>query len=340
MKTHQDGAFWASGELERVDACPGCGGKELAAKYVDLDDLLAHVPGAWSFDECRTCQSLCLNPRPARAVIGKAYECDYTTHTSSVDAHQRDNGISLIWRLANDYMNRRFGSERVPASKAGRWLVPLLLPLRLQLDYFYRHLPRKSGRLLDIGCGNGAFLLRAQEAGWCVEGLEPDPAASARAREAGVVVHPVLPDAFHSSELFDRVTLSHVFEHVHEPRELLAHCHRFLRQGGVLWMSLPHIEGIGHRLYGRNWFALDPPRHLFLPAKAMLEQMLRDAGFTQIEVKRVGRGAARTFLPSQGYATARGSRGRLVKAWIGFVDIAASLFRGAAEEIVITARKA
>ena len=152
-------------------------------------------------------------------------------------------------------------------------------------------------------------------------------------------MHALLPDAFHPGESFDRVTLSHVFEHVHDPRKLLANCQRFLRPGGEVWLSLPNIHGLGHWLYGRNWFALDPPRHLFLPTAAMLKQLLRDAGFVNIQLKRRGRGAGTTVLPSDRYAEIRGGRRRNTRAWIALIDIVASLFRGAAEEIVVSARK-
>lgn len=332
-------AFWGAEELERALVCPGCGSQSLAARYTGLDDLLGQVPGMWSLDQCGGCQSLCLNPRPVPSAIGKAYACEYNTHASSIEAHRRDNGTSAIWKWANGYLNHRFGCSRSPESSLGRWLIPVFWPLRQQLDYFYRHLPRKAGRLLDIGCGNGAFLLRARDAGWQVEGLEPDTVASTHAREAGLRVHALLPEAFQPEELFDRITLSHVFEHVHEPRHLLTNCKRFLRSGGEIWLSLPNISGLGHRLYGRNWFALDPPRHLFLPTEAMLRQMLAETGFVEIQLRRRGRGAATTLLPSDGYAGIRGGKRHNVKMWAAFIDFAASLFGCASEEIVISARK-
>ena len=334
-----DDAFWEPGELERVAACPGCEGGNLGARYGPLDDLLERVPGRWLIVECRDCGSLSLDPRPTRQAIGKAYAASYLTHRPSSETHERDNGTTMWWRLANGYLNGRYGCSRQPASKVGRSLMPVLLPLRQQLDYFYRHLPRTPGRLLDVGCGNGLFLLRAQEAGWDVEGLEPDPMAAKSAAAAGLRIHAALPEAFHPAQPYDRVTLSHVFEHVHQPAGLLKECLRLLKPDGEVWLSLPNIAGVGSRLYGQNWFALDPPRHLFLPTPAVIQRLLNEAGFVDVRMRRRGRGARTNLCMSETYAKERGSRRRWVWAWVAFIDIISSVYAPASEELVISARK-
>ncbi len=332
-------AFWEPGELEPVVACPGCGGGDLGARHASLDDRLEGIPGTWSIVECGDCGSLALDPRPTRQAIGKAYAAGYQTHRPSSETHERDNGATLSWRLANDYLNSRYGCSRKPTSAMGRWLVPLLFPLRQQLDYFYRHLPRTPGRLLDIGCGNGLFLLRAREAGWDVEGLEPDPMAASSAEAAGLRIHPVLPEAFHPAQSYDRVTLSHVFEHVHHPAGLLRECFRLLKPDGEVWLSLPNIAGIGSHLYGRDWFALDPPRHLFLPTPAMIQRLLAEAGFVAVRLRRRGRVARTNLRMSEAYARQVGSKKRRVRTWVALIDILSSIHAPASEELVISARK-
>ena len=65
-------------------------------------------------------------------------------------------------------------------------------PLRLKLDYYARHLQGTPSRLLDVGCGNGGFLLRAREMGWKAEGCDPDPQAVQTCRNLGLQARPRL----------------------------------------------------------------------------------------------------------------------------------------------------
>ena len=101
--------------------------------------------------------------------------------------------------------------------------------------------PKKKAneRLLDLGCGNGSFLLRARCAGWDVVGLDPDPKAVEVACSQGLDVRlGDLGTLDPSIEQFDVITLAHVIEHVHHPAKVLEACYRLLRTGGFLWIRV------------------------------------------------------------------------------------------------------
>ena len=46
----------------------------------------------------------------------------------------------------------------------------------------------------------------------------------------------------------------------------------------------PNIDSVGHRLLRRRWRGLEPPRHLFLYNPSTMRELLRRAGFTDVDV--------------------------------------------------------
>lgn len=331
-----DAEVWGYADLEAAGFCPACHVMTHICQYVDLHDRLEGVPGRWSMRKCARCSSLLLDPRPTVQTIGKAY-VSYYTHRSGAQAYQDDNGNSVLWRLANGYMNARFGSHRAPSTNLGRFIFPWLFPLRQQLEFFYRHLPRGRGRLMDVGCGNGVFLLRAKAAGWNVVGLEPDPAAAAGIRSCGLDVHCGTLDTFDESNAFDVVTASHVIEHVHDPEAFLAQIFALLRADGTIWLATPNVKSLGHRVFGRAWRGLEPPRHITVYSARALHTLLTAAGFTNIRFRRRGRGSAYILRASK--ALAAGRKRQLFPLSAGLVDLLASVCAYAGEELVVTARK-
>ncbi|MBB1059131.1 class I SAM-dependent methyltransferase [Marilutibacter spongiae] len=322
--------------LEFVEACPVCGGGQLEERYRELVDLEEGVPGSWSMSACRRCGSLLLNPRLDAAHISSAYT-SYYTHASPEYENRLLSADDALSSVARSYLQGRFASPGAKGRSATARLFGLAWPLRQQADYFMRHLPPVAGSLLDVGCGGGGFLVRARAFGWDVQGVEPDPVAAAVASEvSGATVVPSL-DAL-DGRLFDRVTLSHVVEHAHEPMALIEDCVRRLRPGGTLWLATPNIHGIGHRVFGRHWQALETPRHLAMPSAPALAQLLERAGLVDVRFVRRGRGAGKRIRAS---ATRTGARRWTVLAPLlaCVVDVLASLAPRAAEELVVVGRK-
>jgi 2-polyprenyl-3-methyl-5-hydroxy-6-metoxy-1,4-benzoquinol methylase len=189
---------------------------------------------------------------------------------------RRCGGCSLVYvsprpvddRLAAYYPDGYFG-RRHPVLK------DFFMDLRV------RALPEgEPGRVLDIGCGRGDFLMACRRRGWQVTGLEQDTAPIMELRESlGFDVHattalPSLPDAS-----FDAVTMWHVFEHMPYPRETLRQAHRLLRPGGCIVIEVPNYGSWQARMAPREWFHLDVPRHLLHFEKSTLQAMLAAEGF-------------------------------------------------------------
>lgn len=143
-----------------------------------------------------------------------------------------------------------------------------------------RHLV-KDARILDVGCGNGGFLARMKALGYVVTGTEWTEQSARR-------VDPSLGVPIHSGELlhlrlpgrsFDAITLWHVFEHLRDPLATLREIRRLLSDDGLLFLSLPNFESWQAKIFGGNWFHLDPPRHLYHFGPRSLGQLLGQTGF-------------------------------------------------------------
>jgi len=278
---------WPERDLESVGCCPVCGrqGRSLLERGL-CDRVFFVAPGQWTLWRCDGCASAYLDPRPTEASISRAY-AEYYTHAVCPDecglVNQRRSRLSAFRQgLRNGYLRRRFGHDLPHALTLG-WMVMALLPgRRKNLDYMVRHLPASpaGARLLDVGCGNGRFLSVARALGYDTVGLEIDPKAARAARSAGhKIVEGTVAASGLPSETFDQITMNHVIEHLHRPREVLEALHRLLRPGGRIWIQTPNISSQGYQRYRAAWRGLEPPRHLVVFSPAGLNGLLSTAGF-------------------------------------------------------------
>ena len=278
---------WPVDGLESVTNCPVCGADKKVLLHEGLTDRVFFcAPGEWSIYRCESCVSTYIDPRPTPETIGLAYQ-QYFTHKEVVGYSSLSFLGKIRRRLANDYRNFRYGTRDTPSSVLGIFIASLMPNIKAGTDAAMRHLPKaKTGsRLLDLGCGNGEFLLRARSAGWDVVGVDFDAKAVDFARRQNLDVRLGGVDALDSSvEQFDAITLCHVIEHVHDPVDVLCACYKLLKPGGFLWLETPNITSEGYRLFGTDWLALDPPRHLVLFNQKSMEQALKSAGFSETEI--------------------------------------------------------
>jgi SAM-dependent methyltransferase len=176
--------------------------------------------------------------------------------------------------------------EAPSTTESERWLargLAFLGPLREIAEHGVMWLPTTPGRLLDVGCGAGAFLERMRDFGWQIAGVEPDAkareAAAARLGNQDTVVPSLAAEAL-AKESFDAITLSHVIEHVPDPVATLRDCARLLAPGGIIVCVTPNTTGLGTRTFGQSWIHWDPPRHLHLFDPTSLERAFSEAGLS------------------------------------------------------------
>lgn len=272
---------WPVEDLESVPACPACAGTSRRPWLDGLtDEVFRAAPGSWALVRCTTCGAAWLDPRPTRGSILRAY-ANYYTHVKAEGSGERAGRIRTA--LRQGYLRAKWGYDVRPAWPLGRLAIGKRRAETIDLSV--RHLPRpkSTARLLDVGCGNGGFLVRMRALGWDVHGLEPDPSAAKNAQAAGIdVVVGTLGKAPWPEESFDAVTLSSVIEHLHDPHEALDACFRLLAPSGVLHIITPNVDGFGALRFGTHWRGLEAPRHLVLFERVSLARLLRAHGFTDV----------------------------------------------------------
>ncbi len=122
---------------------------------------------------------------------------------------------------------------------------------------------RKTNRILDVGCGYGFFLEIAREKGWEVYGLEISPEAVSECRKKGIeTVETEIQNAPFDPESFDIVVSIEVIEHINTPREFVSGIHKFLRPGGIAYLTTPNFNSLLRYWLGKNYDIIEYPNHL------------------------------------------------------------------------------
>ncbi len=237
----------------RGEACCVCGSTEAKPWRNAPDNLLNHNDQTFLAVRCERCGLVRLQPRPEEAAMERHY-----TATTYARAEGEEETAGLGQRL-DEFFRRQ--AERVNASHGTRTT-------------------RK--RLLDVGCGDGRFMAAMQTLGWETEGLETDPrtAALARKRTESVIHKLDLENLKGIKGKFDMVSLLHVLEHVPDPRATLRAAYDALAPGGTLLLAVPNTDCLEARVFRKNWYPLDLPRHYWGFTPRTLVRLTEEIGFT------------------------------------------------------------
>ncbi len=232
--------------------------------HTNIRDKVFSVPGEWNTRKCERCGLLWIDPAPLTEDLHLAYQTYYT--------HQNQSTARLSFREL--------------ALRPIKSLLCRTTPLYQQISaYNGLYLDdTEPGRMLEIGCGNGTFLLRAKSRGWNVQGLDFDPEAVRQARSRGIRVEvgELTQDRF-AENSFDAIVMQHVVEHLSDPIEVLSVCRTILSPGGKLVIVTPNPDSLAHSMYQEHWRGLEPPRHLYMFTASALRTLAARSGFLDID---------------------------------------------------------
>ena len=137
----------------------------------------------------------------------------------------------------------------------------------------------EPGRVVDLGCWTGSFLVGARERGWDTVGIEPSTWGSNRARERGLDVrtsewsnHGLDPGSFRL------VVMADVIEHLIDPGAALDEIAKLLEPGGALMLTVPDAGSRLARTMRRRWWSV-LPMHVQYFTRASMRRLLEAHGY-------------------------------------------------------------
>ena len=157
-----------------------------------------------------------------------------------------------------------------------------------------------SGRLLDVGCGDGLLLAQAKGRGWETWGLEVSAELVMRIRAnygLNHIFHGTLQEADYSPAYFDAVLCINVLEHLRNPRETIAEMVRVTRPGGIIAVHTPNLKSLVARWRGAGWRHFEPYEHFYYFSPKTLSRLLTSSGLEVVgPFALYGRSKAKRWL--------------------------------------------
>ena len=194
--------------MERAAAnCILCNGSERSLLFRQDD---------WSVYRCDGCGLGLLDPRPDPDELNELYRSGY---------FESNYGKGL--KMESPEMKRRLSQETH------------------RIRFFKR--AGKRGRLLDIGCGMGYFLLACRNAGYEVEGMDisADSAAYVQDELKIPVAVGTIEGVDYPPASFDVITMWHFLEHARRPDQYIEKARRWLKPDGVAGGGCSELSGNG-----------------------------------------------------------------------------------------------
>jgi len=204
---------------------------------------------------CSNCKACFLSPKPDFNTLKMAYDPDYY-------GRKDEKFVRLVERLVDVFRIRR-------SYKVSKYL-------------------NDGANVLDIGCGNGRFLLLLLKFGkYNLYGTELEGNAAKRAMLNAEIKMKIgdIDDNDYEENMFDAITLYQVFEHLTRPADTLKQINRIIKPNGILAISFPNINSLQSKIFKGKWFHLDPPRHLFFFKPKDFIELMQDNGYVLIQEK-------------------------------------------------------
>ena len=246
--------------MNKLSECPICSSENLKS-FISTNAQM-HVRGEiFNFDTCGNCSLVFLNPRVDLDKIDTYYTQNYLPY--------RGSSAWGKYQMMVDKSQQKLDKKRV------------------DLVSNYISINQKT-TILDIGCGKPTFLaefssiyssncvgIDFSDKGWRNEISQFD----------NLKLEVTELENFNLEKSPDVITMWHYLEHDYAPKETLKKIKSIIAPKGLVIIEVPNFESEGRKKFGANWAGYHTPRHTFLFSPKTIKQLLKDEGFSIVDLK-------------------------------------------------------
>lgn len=223
------------------------------------------IKNGYTFKKCNKCNTLLCSPRPSS-----------------------DQLISLY---SNSESSNYWSKEFFPAVEEVR-REKLFKPKAIQIKLLIEDKGIKISSICDIGAGHGLFLeeLKKHFMGTDLYAIEPDKNSASVCESKGIsVLNCSAEEANQWQNMFDLVISSEVIEHVFNPASFVKSLFNIVKKDGYLLLTGLGYEGFDILMLQEKSKSISPPHHLNFFSTKGFEQLLFNAGFSNVQIITPGK---------------------------------------------------
>lgn len=270
-------------------------------------DLMFNLYERYDYHHCTHCGFVFQHPLPSLTQISSFYPNDY-------EVYEEESRLKKISLLRKSILKKYYGYAHLKTNP----LIDAVCVIAQLINNKHEVHFKLEGKLLDVGCGNGRYLDGMKKLGWQTKGVEFNESAVGVCNLSGLNVHHGdLFSAKFEINSFDVINVSHVIEHVPNPKEFFTELSRILKQNGTLIIKTPNSEALGRKLFNTNWYANDVPRHLYLFSEKNLNVLADICG---LEISQLNtRSSPKIILNSVDYVLSNNAKPSKKVKWMRLI---------------------
>ena len=140
-----------------------------------------------------------------------------------------------------------------------------------------------NSSILDVGCGNGEFLLELNKMGFNnLLGIDTYLDQDIDYSDNLKIIKKNLKDI---NSTWDVVIFNHSFEHFFDPKSVFKQVNRILNVNGVCIIRMPIVPCYAFEKYQENWVQIDAPRHMIIHSIKSINFLIKEYKLKLLDIK-------------------------------------------------------